>query len=369
MKIGIMTFHYAHNYGAVLQAYALKKYLLELRHQCVIIDYRNKVIEEHYPTTVSFLIGKKDLCFPWRWKRTLNIILYRKRAQQMWKEQWNKFEEFIHLYLLDEKDNGIDNSYDVLICGSDQVWGGKKGPTTSLDDMYFLKISTRAKKIAYGVSNYIGVVEDEEKEYFADALKDFQLITTREKSFADSISKIINQKIETVVDPVFLLSKYEYMEFIDYKKNNNAGYILVYFLDEDNYLRKFADLLARKYKKKVIEVHYYLQFSGKIKRQQVNVGPKEFLGLLEKADFVVTNSFHGVAFSIIFEKQFYAFYKEDSRKTQLLESFQLLDRHVYNYKEALQIKEISYTNVRVIMREQQKKVYNLFKESLNDFVY
>lgn len=364
MKIGLVTFYYAHNYGAVLQAYALKKKLLEWKHHCVIVDYQNPAIVEHYPKDVEFPIGKKDVVFPWRWIKAVRTVLYRKFAQTAWKSQWEKFNQFISVNLLDGESGHIEDFYDAFICGSDQIWGGEKGPTTYLDDTYFLKFAKNALKIAYAASNYTGVVEEVEQTYFREALKGFRLITVREKSFADSISQIIGCNIQTVVDPTFLLSKEDYLRLLGGDVHSEGGYVLAYFLEENKRVRNIAKKIAKDYKIKVIEVHYYLQFDYSIKNQRADVGPKDFLQLLDGAVYVVTNSFHGIALSIIFEKQFYAVYINDSRKNHLLTLFGLKNRRIYSCREVNNREKIAYEDVRKRIKEQQELALNLLEQSL-----
>lgn len=364
MKIGLVTFYYAHNYGAVLQAYALKKKLQEWNHHCVVVDYQNPAILEHYPKEVDFPIGKKDMALPWRWIKTARAVLYRQYAKKAWKSQWEKFDQFITTDLLEGEKGGIEDFYDACVCGSDQIWGGVKGPTTYLDDMYFLKFSKSAIKIAYAASNYTGLVEESEKVYFQEALKDFRLITVREQSLADSIWQSTGYSVQTALDPTFLLSKEDYLRLLEESTPVEEDYVLAYFLEEDKRVRKIANRLAKNKKIKVIEIHYYLQFDCGINNQRADVGPKEFLSLLNGAAYVVTNSFHGIALSIIFEKQFYAVYIKDSRKSHLLALLGLRSRHIYSSKEMVNQEMIGYEEVRKRVEEQRAKAFGLLEQGL-----
>ena len=352
-KIGILTFHYAHNYGAVMQAFALRRTLINAGYCANIVDYRNDKIVEHYPPNIKISIGKRDVFLPYNWFQFLRKCIYGNYAEKSWSLQYYKFEMFINEYLLKE-DKAISN-FDVLICGSDQVWGGEKGPTCRLDDNYFLSRYSCVKKIAYAASNYTGHIETDELDYFKKALQEFDLITTREQSFATSVEKELCYKAYTVVDPVFLLYNSDYSMLGDKSNWNKTGYVLAYYLEENRTIRNIARKIAKLLGKKLIELHYFIQFNCPIGNQVADAGPEDFLKIIEGSDFVVTNSYHGVAFSVIFHKQFYAVYEKDARKDNLLNVLNINDRHIISTGSVNLVKKIDYNKVEILRAVEVEK--------------
>ena len=191
MKIGILTFHNAHNYGAVMQAYALRTKLREMGQDAVILNYRNQTIENSY--------------LPWRECRY---------EQADWSVQWDKFNAFIEGVLLEGHTSEIkfENlkrlAIDCFICGSDQIWNSWL--TGGLDGAYFLDFETNAKKISYAASKYTFEITDTEKKYFSDSLADFSAVSVREAGLAESLLKNCQINARTVLDPVLLLDANDY---------------------------------------------------------------------------------------------------------------------------------------------------------------
>lgn len=309
MKVGILTFHNAHNYGAALQAYALKYYICSLGHNAEIINYINPHIAINYVKKDKFNDVEKQL---------------------HWEEQWDRFNDFIGEELIsDEKivsKQMIEKmDIDVFICGSDQIWNS--GLTGGMDDVYFLNFETKARKVSYAPSKFKAWIKEEEKERFTKYLNGFDHLSTREYSLSSELEKVTGRTIRTVVDPVFLLSKGQY-----YKLSSDiygeGEFILVYYLAEDSRLEEYAKIIQKYLHLPIVEIHFYdVEKNDNI--QLSNCGPREFIELFRKSRFVITNSFHGTAFSIIFEKDFVSIYKEDNRKDQLLKTMGLLSRKRY----------------------------------------
>ena len=161
--------------------------------------------------------------------------------------------------------------------------------------------------------------------------------------------KLVDKKIETVMDPVFLLDKNDYLK-IATNKVNIKNYILVYYLAEDEKLSIYAQKIQKILNIPIIEIHFFdIEPNGNI--QLSNCGPNEFIELFSKSSFVVTNSFHGTAFSIILKKDFYAVYDTDCRKDHLLHMLNLENRHVYS-KEIVEDEIcINYGNMDMCLEE------------------
>lgn len=314
LKIGILTFHNAHNYGAVLQAYAMKTYLIKMGHEAGIINYINDSIAANYIKTGKFNAPLKQL---------------------HWEEQCDKFEKFINEMLLENNTEKISADQlerlsadiDVLICGSDQIWNS--GLTGGLDSVYFLNFQTRAKKVSYAPSKYKNWIKEEEKNYFSKCLSHFDFLSTREYALSSELMKLVDKKIETVMDPVFLLDASDYLKIKTNAYSDIESFILVYYLVEDKKLYTYAKKMQSILKIPIVEIHFFDVESNE-NIQLSNCGPMEFVELFFKCSFVITNSFHGTAFSIILKKDFYAVYQEDCRKDQLLRMLNLENRRIYS---------------------------------------
>lgn len=348
MKIGILTFHNAHNYGAVLQAYALKRVLSDRGHAVNIINYQNNIIRKRYNFKLQVNPCRREIVFPWRWKNVFKRYQENQYAQPSWAIQWNKFEEFIFEVLLDqdsaivEKNQICKSGFDVLICGSDQVWNGEL--TGGLDKVYFLDFEVKAQKTAYAVSVKNIPADDAGLNYMKKCLKQFQSISTREEKFAEKLSAILNQDVKAVLDPTLLLRSEDYNE-LEQKVSIGKEYVFAYFLYEDSELEASAKKIADMLKIELIELHYYFRKWMNPKNQRADLGPGEFLYLMRNARYVVTNSFHGTVFSIIYKKQFYSVYDEDMRKNELLKKLDLQERHIKNVNQLNLVKEIDYVTV------------------------
>ena len=233
MKIGILTFHYAHSYGATLQAFALKSYLTEMGHSVDMINYKNDTIAAEYKRKLGRKFPFKYLLHPNRFKIELSKYLDLKNAQSQWNVKYEKFEKFIKEYLsysettINKEEMGVLD-YDAFIVGSDQVWN--KYLTGGLDSVYFLDFQTNAKKIFYAVSNGSSKIEDRDVDYYKKILDGVGGVSTRENDLATEIKNVTGKDAVSVVDPSFLLKKVDYVRYFNLKKDNSEKYLFAYYL-------------------------------------------------------------------------------------------------------------------------------------------
>jgi len=349
MKIGILTFHNAHNYGAVLQAYALRTVLRSWGHDTVILNYQNPAITAHYPEK----LGVKD----------------ENRFQQPdWSRQHKKFTNFIHQILLEGNSSrlGLEDlerlEIDCFICGSDQIW--ESGLTGGLDRAYFLDFNTASKKVSYGASKYSSTIKEIEKKYFFTKLSDFDAISVREESLATSLAKECGINAKTVLDPTLLLGMKDYID-LEEEVRVDRKFILAYFLAEDEMLARCAKKAADILQLPLVEIHFY-RIESNNTYQVADCGPGEFLTYFHRAEYVFTNSFHGVVFSTIFRKPFYAVYQRDSRKDALLEKLGLEDRHIYSAENIdLRRMDKQFSKVADIIKRERNSSFIFLKNSLD----
>lgn len=299
MKIGILTFHRACNYGAVLQAYALQKVIGNLGADCEIIDYRNEVIEQsnHIFFLMSEVIRPRHIV-----AALLNapLRLYRRIAYHRFTKKYLKLSKPVYP---DDK-NKNDGQFDLFITGSDQVWNDK---LTGFDRMYFLEgIENGDKKYSYAASfGFSRIPQHLEQDYKA-LLSSFHQISVREESGRQMVRDLLKTEVSVHVDPTFLIDRASWEKLYKPVKNK-GGYLLVYSINRNQYLIDFAKQLSRQ---KGMPILYILLDITNAKHNRgmkfaVSPDPQRFISLIKDADTVITNSFHGTVFSVIFEKPFY----------------------------------------------------------------
>ena len=312
MKVGILTFHYAYNYGAVLQAYATQKLLENLGHTPEFINYQNKRTVWNY----------KRLHFRWNLdvlkKPTLSISNFLRTKRQLFKEK--KYDEFISHRLnvaptLYKEGSKIDASkYDMVLIGSDQVWNPTL--TGGMDDVYWGNLGKGETKIvAWSPSSLNLDYTQNDLEKIKNALCNFYSLSVRDESLKKIIEKLTDKNISITLDPTFLLDKKDWIELCHEVPEKN--YILVYAVRHFDKTLKIANSIANSLHKKLIVVRSIVNpIHHSYDRDTCS--PEDFLSYIYHADLVVASSFHGTAFSIIFEKKFVNFVPESSKDSRVL---------------------------------------------------
>lgn len=332
MKIGILTFHRAENFGAVLQCYALQTYLESQEYSVKVIDYRCPAIEQTYD------LFNLRLFFQ-RWNIFASFQVYINRLYQ-WKDRLNKKKGYIsfrnkYLHLTKSIFNiKKDLGFDIYITGSDQVWNTSL--LHGLNKVYFLDfpMSTNAKRISYAVSSETKAIDklDQFGLYLKYALERFDSISVREDVLAEKLRKYTSKYIYTCIDPTFLISKDKYLQLAQKPKEKN--YILVYHMAEIPEGTAIAEHIARKNGFSIIEIHARFANRKDNNRHKQNVGPLELLGYIAYANIIITTSFHGLALSLIFEKNFYVISKPNNlRLKSLLDKIGLENRLISSFDE------------------------------------
>ena len=381
MRIGILTFHNAHNCGACLQAYALKKYLENKGHDSAIIDYQNEAINNFYPKKKKIslsLYNFKHLHDIFKKYRLWKNIRY---GSKSWSTQYAKFDTFIKEELLDQRYIMVDFNQlhrlniDLFIAGSDQIWNKKL--TKKHDDAYFLNFDTNALKCFYAASNGYDKIPDEDIIFYKSALRDRSIfISTREALLANDLSIILKKRVTSVVDPCFLLDSEEYIKLTKKVRKHSTmvskkPYVFLYQINETNRsLTKAARIIADALNIGIVEFHYDKTREYKKDFQRSDFGPLDFLDLIINANFVITNSFHGIVFSLIFKKQFYSIYSKDSRKDNLLKQFKLDSRHIINLSQIDLNKRIDYsqTDIKSYRKNSEKYLDKVLNYGSNSYL-
>lgn len=325
-KIGILTFHHVPNYGAVLQAYALKTYLQNTANADVsVIDFQcrgNSAAFEpsRYCKTVT---ASGNLL-----KKAAKTVLVRAFAQNAYQKKYHAFSEFFKEELPQAPYSaGIYEDYDYLFCGSDQIWNDEI--TDGFQMPYFgadRPQGSRAVVSAYAAScGDIADFDEAKKRALFALVSGMDHVGVREKSLAEALQAQGIAAVNTV-DPTFLLTKEEYISALGLKPRHPQKYIVQYELKKDPALDALAAKISGEKGLPIVKICGYMRMS--CEKGIFDIGPRQFLEWMASAEYVVTNSFHGTAFSLIFEKDFNVLLpaSRKGRLTDLLRSVGLTDR-------------------------------------------
>jgi hypothetical protein len=342
LKIGILTIYKVLNYGAVLQTYALQKVLQEQGHNVFIVNYQPNELTKPYKTVIIKKL--KNIQYVLRlWRRIFLFYPFKKFVKNFLNEgtYYSSFEQL----------KKMPPEADVFIVGSDQVWNDK---LTGKNDVFFLPFLKKCKKISYAAScggNYT-FLEDYLK---LNSLEQFNAISVREKSLQIELKRK-NISADAVLDPTLLLE--DYSEFV--QKNIYGSYIVVYNIVLSKDFKEKLAYLKKKTNLPVINIGpHFLRIADK---NLLGISPSMWVTLLFHAQYVFTNSFHGIAFSIIFKKRFLYIptgTNADSRVLDILMETELND-HIGN--------DLNDINKIVSLKEnpaENKKIVGMRVASLN----
>lgn len=370
--IGLLTFHWADDYGAMLQAYALKCCLEELGGEKVeIIPYAPVKLAGRYwlLPIVGIETDKKVRYFFWRYGFKRNIFhlgTFLRRRKNM--------RRFRRLYLTRKqavrKAGRLSlEKYSQVFIGSDQVWNPEI--TVGLDDAYMgnIKEKGNCRLIAYGASFGKDSLPEEYHADFKKAVnQNFSEISMREKSVAPFVKTFFPGNVTDVLDPAFLLTQKEWKKIAKLPKQK--GYILYIFTEYNVLMLQFLHNLSVKLRKEVIQLTMpWERHREDWIRLEAESGPSEYIGYFQNADYVVTNSFHGTAFSILMEKKFLVFSHSDKnvRIENLLERFDLDTRLVEKGRrpaEEVILQEIDWEHVKELIEKERRASIEFIKRAL-----
>lgn len=365
-KIATITFHASYNYGSCLQAYALQEIIKKIcRNDCEykIINLRTNIQKEMYKS----LYEKKGI------KNEIRKVLFFNKKSQLKKKQVN-FENFINNYLqltkeykcFDELTKEKWNA-DYYIAGSDQLWNLQARDFDWANYLEFVD----GKKISYAASwgPKPQKWNEEEKERAKRDLERFEYLSVREKGSFDNVVELLGKEPELNVDPTLLLSKSEWEKIINKERMISFKYIFLYNLKGKEYID-----LAKKISNELKIPIVVSKFGNKYEliygfKKRYDVGPLEFLNLIENAELVLSSSFHGTIFSILLNKPFFALKgMKDFRISTILEKMGLENRSIDFEDYKTKCKEafnIDFTESEKLLEIERKKSEEYLKKALD----
>jgi len=363
-----------HNYGTVLQLYALQEVIKSLGYEYELIDYSplSHLREGFGKRLIRCVTGL--LRHPRYAVQTLfssSLARHPPRARKF-KNFLNRHIHVSGRYYRSCADLEYDMpDYDAFICGSDQIWN----PLCCYnnDPTYFLAFAPESKRVSYAPSIGLSAIPNDKKDIMKSLIEGVTYLSVREKTGAEIIKNLTGRVANVVLDPTLLLSTDKWST-IALSPDRDQPYILCYLLESDAYIRKYVRTLARALNYDVVCIlSNYRDLFNRGCQKLRDVGPEDFLGLIKNASLFCTDSFHGTCFSIMFQKPFYSFRrysrngpaKTFSRIEGLLEIVNLSSRIVErNTAVSNTPLDIDYNGIEKRLDEERERSLDFLRNSL-----
>lgn len=347
MKIGIITGYYSENSGTLLQALSVGQTLRKLGHEVIYIDTKNK-----YSThSIKLLIARIA-------KELLHFNFYNARIAI---KKYCIFRREIKKFNVIKIENALKEGIEYFVIGSDTVW--------NIEDKYFGKASNiyfptidEIKTISYAAS--VGNSKAESFEKYGNVMKsidNMKAISVRDNYSKSVVANLTNKDIQVVVDPTILVDKSFFKDFI--KKIDDKNYILVYaFNDFPSNTVKLIQALAKEKNKKIISLGKKYSWCNK----QVTISLQDFISYFYNADYIITNTFHGNVFSILFNKQFVSLDMTKKKIHELLREYNIENRRCDYDGDIYKIlnESIDYEKVNMLIEQNKEKSLEYLKNNL-----
>ncbi len=369
MKIGIMTWYNYINYGTALQVTALSEVLRQNGHEAEVIDYQPRGMVHSIP----------DNSFNAKLKREVTL---RKKRHPLGRHSTSIGKEKIFLDFLDKHISLSERSdtladllmlnaqYDAFVCGSDQIWS-----PCNYDPHYFLDfVEDTEKMVAYAPSIGLPKIEDPYiKNEISANIQRFKHLSVREEQGAKLVKELTGREAKTVCDPTMLLSGKDWRKLCNAQCKSSEKYALVYMLGNNEAHWNIIAKIAATNNLNIKIVPVFEKDHDRVGCIDETVGPAEFVSLIDNAELVLTDSFHGMVFSLLLHKQFIPFERFDkhdalnqnSRVFNLLDKVGLTDRIVSHSGKYKLKQEIDFSKVDEAVCVMRNDSMGYLTESLN----
>lgn len=301
MKIGILTFHRAHNFGAFLQAFALKTFLEEKGHDVEFLDYWPKVHADGYKAYRAYEVHSLG-----SFMREVLMMLLRMKKTRMFRKFQTRYLNVPLAPRYTDNTSLAGIEYDVLVYGSDQIWWksrlkGEEG----FDPLYWGEyLPQHIHKVTYAASMGVVSLSAENKETIKGYIHNFKSIAVRESQLRDVLCELTDKEVHVTIDPTLLLTKQQWLTYC--RTINESPYVLYYEVMSNEQAEECAKHIAKERGCKLIKLRGHIGTYKRLEKYTLSASPFDFISLIHSAEYIVSTSFHGVAFSVIFEKQFVA---------------------------------------------------------------
>ena len=334
MRIKTITCHEVYNYGAILQEYALLKYLNDEGHDAEVIHYKPSYLSGHF---------RLDVVSNPKWNKPVIKQLYlfakltgrlrdlkRKKTFDLFSQKYIPVNS--KLYTTNEELKNDLPAGDAYICGSDQIWNSffQNGKDPAF---YLYFVPDNRLKIAYAASFATDTIEEDIKAFVKNGVSRLDAVSVRETSGLRILEELGIKNAVQVLDPVFLLPASHWKE--NFISPIEEDYIFIYDFDNNPFLKEQAIRIKKKYGYKIYAANKNIKYADKNFYLE---GPEKFLSLIYSSKLNISNSFHALAFSIIFNKRFIAFNRFEeinTRMKDLLAAFNLPPMNISENQIAL----------------------------------
>lgn len=361
MKIGILTYHKSHNYGALLQAIALRKVIERMGHEVYYVDYWPEYHKKTYAFyNPEYILHSNPLK---TFKSLMRFILYSPYSLG----RIRKFRKFIRNRIENHCENSA-NHFDLIVCGSDQIWRKQPGLNGKFNPTYFAAGGTNADNyISYAASMGIITTDNKDKELLKEWLQKFNAVSVREESLKLLLDELKINSPKVVADPTLLLPKEIWQSMLTGKeKRIRKKYLVYYTLQNDAFdigtIQKYAE-------DNNLEIIWMMGGAGRKSFEKNTItcaDPYDMMNLIANAEMVFTSSYHGLVFSIIFERQFVTSFTSNSGRAQtLLAQLGLQDRLIEPVSKQIPADKIDYVKVESKLREFREDSILWLSNSIN----
>ncbi|MFD1064405.1 polysaccharide pyruvyl transferase family protein [Oceanobacillus locisalsi] len=373
-KVGIVTLNGYVNYGNRLQNYALQEIIktYDYNVETVWVEIkRNNAKDIPVSTKVKnilFSSPKKNF------ERVQSKIVGKLYKNELDRKRNKNFYEFSNSYIVETSyklvennvPDNLDDEFDYFVVGSDQVWN----PIFRKDNpLYFLRFASKHKRISYAPSFGMNYIPDKYKDKYAKWLSEMDKLSAREEAGAKIIKELTERDVPVLVDPTLLLTREKWLNISEKPKAYpNDKYLLTYFLgDIDKKKKKMIKEISERNDLKVINL-------AQAKDKEVYLSdPSEFIYFINNADLFITDSFHGVVFSILLETPFIItdrsskFPSMSSRIETLLSMFNFTQRHInnMNISNDNDLFSVDFSHVEEILQNEREKSREYLFEALS----
>lgn len=362
MKVGILTFPNSVSYGACLQMVALQNAVARMGHQVEIINYHNAYMKAEKHTDKGNSPLKRAL------RRRIRPLMHRRLYAGFRRFERQHVTHYPTRAFTDKKRLvELGQRYDAVICGSDQVWSPH---ITDTDISYFLDFcGDGTKRVAYAPSFGVVTFPQGFEEKITPALQQFHALSVREQPGKEMVERLTGREAALVTDPTWLVDAADWAAMAQPHPAATGDYVLYFVVNQSAKLLQRCKDFARSHGLKVVMVGGNPLQAAKNKDAMLSyaldVGPEQWLYLMQHAKYVFTNSFHGTAFSVLFERDLYVEVPghNGSRLRQVLESFGMEDREIRD-GEDLTDTSVDYERARTVFAQQKEQSLTYLKNAL-----
>lgn len=366
MKIAVVTLHRIYNYGSALQAYATQKIFEHAGHEVEIVDYitpqRTKRRIFFAPAADTSLKGVKSVVY--RVAKIGSLLLKELTFGSFVRRRMKLTKKYITVDDL----RWDPPRADLYVTGSDQTWNSKYNE--GVDGGFFLDfLPEKARRIAFVSSFGKTRLDEQEIRETTRYIRRYEGISVREDSAKDILATLGREDAVQLIDPTLQLAKEEWLALASKRLIKQPYLILMLLYNEDNHATEYARKIANEKGLKLVKISWEMKRPDGVDQLMTHRSPQDFLSLFYHADFVVTNSFHGLAFSINLEKQFVVVPRNEfnSRIESLLRLTNLEDRLVSS-EEALTVADraIDYESVRCVLDGERERARQFIDRYTNE---